>query len=227
MGSNARRTRHAALSRDFSPHEPCLTATHTQVNEYAEDQSRCIDLCDTRTQHLMEAEQPARLEDWKRMRLERVVVDHLLRTGYHETARQLVQQQGFEELVDVALFEESHRIAADLQATPPTNPLPSLGPPPHRAANALGQAGKSQSALAWCQEHKSRLRKLESHFEVDLHIQRFVDLARAGKRLEAIRHARAQLVPVAQSNPKMAARVEAVLGVLALGPDTTSEKYRR
>jgi len=118
----------AGCSRVINSTEPLFCQ---QVNEYAEEQSSGIDICDARAQHLMEAEQPSQLEDWKRARLDRIVADHLLRCGYHETARAFVDQRGLGELVETQLFEEAQRIAAAIKASPsspspPSHPSPSL-----------------------------------------------------------------------------------------------------
>ena len=40
--------------------------------------------------------------------------------------------------------------------------------------------------LSWCQENRSRLRKLKSTLEFSLHIQQFIELVRTGKRIEAV-----------------------------------------
>lgn len=62
----------------------------------AEDES--AKLCKRRIEHLKEhsSEQPAAAGVWKRKRMDRMMVEHLLRCGYYSTAVKLARQSGIE-----------------------------------------------------------------------------------------------------------------------------------
>lgn len=75
-------------------------------------------------------------ERWSHVRLDRLLVDYLLRQGFGESARQLVEEKGLGELVDVGVFEEAGRIEACLRQ------------------------GEVKEALAWCGENRNALKKM-------------------------------------------------------------------
>ena len=74
-------------------------------------------------------------DEWSRIRLNRLLVDYLLRSGYTESARALAKEKGIEALVDLDVFVQCHRIEESLRN------------------------GHTAEALAWCQEHKPMMKK--------------------------------------------------------------------
>lgn len=62
----------------------------------AEDES--AKLCKRRIEHLKEhsSDQPAAANMWKKKRMDRMMVEHLLRCGYYNTAVKLARQSGIE-----------------------------------------------------------------------------------------------------------------------------------
>lgn len=44
--------------------------------------------------------------------------------------------------------------------------------------------------LGWCHDNRSKLRKLGSTMEFNLRVQEFIELVRADRRLDAVKHAR-------------------------------------
>uniref|UniRef100_H2ZSI1 E3 ubiquitin-protein transferase MAEA n=1 Tax=Latimeria chalumnae TaxID=7897 RepID=H2ZSI1_LATCH len=62
----------------------------------AEDES--AKLCKRRIEHLKEhsSDQPAAGNMWKKKRMDRMMVEHLLRCGYYNTAVKLAKQSGIE-----------------------------------------------------------------------------------------------------------------------------------
>ena len=75
-------------------------------------------------------------ETWAHTRLDRLLVDYLLRSGYTQSARELAREKGIEELVDVGVFAECGRIERSLME------------------------GRTQECLAWCGENKQALKKI-------------------------------------------------------------------
>lgn len=74
-------------------------------------------------------------DQWSRVRLDRLVIDHMLRSGYTESAQQLAREKDIEELVDLNVFVQCQRIAESLR---------------HR---------ETKDALQWCNENKAALKK--------------------------------------------------------------------
>lgn len=81
-------------------------------------------------------------EEWSRIRLNRLLVDHMLRSGYSESARQLAAEKGIEDLVDLSVFVQCQRIA-----------------------ESLGR-GETKEALTWCGENKMGLKKVQVCFHL-------------------------------------------------------------
>ena len=75
-------------------------------------------------------------EMWSKVRLSRLLVDYLLRSGYDESAKALAKAKGIEEMVDVDAFVHCHRVEGSLKR------------------------GRTQEGLAWCSENKQALRKI-------------------------------------------------------------------
>ena len=75
-------------------------------------------------------------DDWSKVRLNRLLVDYLLRGGFLETANALADQKGIQELVDIDVFAQCHRIEQCLRN------------------------GSTSEALAWCIDHKASIKKI-------------------------------------------------------------------
>lgn len=75
---------------------PSLLASQAVESIQAEDES--AKLCKRRIEHLKEhsSDQPAAASMWKRKRMDRMMVEHLLRCGYYNTAVKLARQSGIE-----------------------------------------------------------------------------------------------------------------------------------
>lgn len=76
-------------------------------------------------------------EEWSRLRLDRLLVDYLLRNGYGESARALAKEKGIEDLVDLDVFVQCHKVEESLRS------------------------GSTQECLAWCSEHRELTRKTQ------------------------------------------------------------------
>ena len=75
-------------------------------------------------------------DEWSRIRLNRLLVDYLLRNGYVDSARQLAKEKEIEELVDVDAFVECHRIEEKLRQ------------------------GELAACLNWCGDNNKPLKKI-------------------------------------------------------------------
>ncbi|KAK5703340.1 GID complex subunit containing RING finger motif [Elasticomyces elasticus] len=158
-----------------------------------------------RIEHLAELHEIPSLADvkydrWAQTRLDRLLVDYLLRQNYLSSARQLAAAKGIDDLVDIPTFSECSRISSSLRN------------------------GDVKEALSWCTENKQALKKIGSTLELELRLQQFIELARTGemgKLMEAIVHARKHLVGGADTEFGLRAG-----GLLAHPVDTLVEPYR-
>lgn len=142
-------------------------------------------------------------DGWSKVRLDRLLVDYMLRKGYLNSAKVLAKEKGIESLVDVEVFARVHSIASSLRA------------------------GSLTEALSWCSEHKQLMKKSSgssssSLLEFQLRFQQFIELKRAGKWLEARNHAHKHI------SPHIDTHRDSVLSaslLLVVPPDTQMPAY--
>ncbi|KAI9864535.1 MAG: GID complex subunit containing RING finger motif [Trichoglossum hirsutum] len=141
-------------------------------------------------------------DEWSRIRLNRLLVDYLLRNGYSASARELARDRGIEDLVDIEVFVQCHRIQDSLRK------------------------GSTQECLAWCQENKQSLRKNNSNLEFELRLQQYIELVRTRqpqKLYEATQHAKKFLAP---HKDTQFGEISKAAGLLAYPSNTSTEPYR-
>ncbi|KAJ7359152.1 CTLH/CRA C-terminal to lish motif domain-containing protein [Mycena albidolilacea] len=163
------------------------------------------DVIRERLQHLATVENIPTASDpefgrWADTRLDRWLVDWALRNGKEKTARMIAKEKHIETLVDIDLFSDIKRIEG-----------------------ALSRHSCSE-ALAWCSENKTALRKQKSTLEFDLRLQEYIELARAGKRKEAIDYSKKHLVAWQETHLD---QIQQALALLAVRPDTSYGRYKR
>eukprot|EP00752_Nemacystus_decipiens_P011839 g10501.t1 len=120
-------------------------------------------------------------------RLDRCIVEYLLRQGHSEAAKELSEEAGIQDYVTIELFERAKEVEAAIRAK-------DLGP-----------------ALQWCEDNASRLRKLESKLEFRVRERAFLEMVRANKKDEAVQYARDHLQPHAATHQ---AEVQRDMGTL-------------
>jgi macrophage erythroblast attacher len=162
-------------------------------------------MCKSRLEHLNDYAKEGKLtapavQAWKRKRTDRMLVDHCLRSGFYDTAVQLAKDADIEQLVDIDVFMVSRRVEESLSNK-------DTGP-----------------CLSWCYENKSKLRKLKSTLEFNVHIQDFIELVRSGKRMEAVSYARKHL---SSAEPHLLGEVQSAMCLLAFSHDTECPRYKK
>jgi macrophage erythroblast attacher len=168
-------------------------------------------LCDTRLRHLRErpgggddesgGDETKRRSAWDENRLDRMLVDYMLREGFHETAEKLADACRIRSLVELDIFSASRVIVEALRAK------------------------DCAPALKWCSEKKRRLAKIQSTLEFRLRMQEFVELARRGDKAQAIKYVRNHFAALA-SDPIRGPDVQRSMALLAFGPDTDCQPYK-
>lgn len=167
-----------------------------KLTDYADEEARLHDDVGARLSHLeelygMHTVDDVKYEAWSRKRLDRLVVDYMLRKGFQNSAEKLAEDKGVQALVDVQTFQRQGKIVEELHA------------------------GNVSGALAWCADNKKELRKMESKLEFQLRFQQYIELLRADKLPEAITHLKKHLIPARQTHPT---EVQRACGLLAAPP---------
>ncbi|KAI1202512.1 CTLH/CRA C-terminal to lish motif domain-containing protein [Nemania serpens] len=173
-----------------------------KLTAFSEEENRLHRHEEARANHLAElytmySVEDVKYEAWSRTRLDRLLVDYLLRQGYVESARELAYQREIELLVDVDTFEQMNRIRQCILD------------------------GSVQEALAWCTagDTKKELRKMDSNLEFMLRYQQYIEIVRNRSQTkpdEALAHARKHLFPYKDSYPR---EVFHACGLLAMLPE--------
>lgn len=180
-----------------------LTVVKRKADESMLDEQEAAQICKRRLDHLRGMfELPysnVAINVWKKKRLDRLLVDHLLRGGYYESAAKLTEHSDLKNLTNMELFLVSKRVESSLAA------------------------GDTSKCLAWCHDNKSKLRKIKSTLEFKLRQQEFIELIKQNKRFEAIAHARKYLSNIDDSQRE---ELEHVMILLACPLDTEKEPYR-
>ncbi|KAJ5179613.1 hypothetical protein N7492_002823 [Penicillium capsulatum] len=154
------------------------------------------------TLHKIPSLADVKYDQWSRVRLDRLLVDHMLRSGYSESARQLAKERDIEDLVDLGVFTQCQRVVSSLRH------------------------GESKEALQWCGENKAALKKSQHNLEFELRLQQYIEMVRTqeqSKKIEAILHAKKYLVPNHESQNNEVMRAA---GMLVFTQDTRAEPYK-
>ncbi|KAL9890262.1 E3 ubiquitin-protein transferase Katazuke isoform 1-T1 [Glossina fuscipes fuscipes] len=178
-----------------------------KAEENIEDELNSSYVCKRKIEHLKGIAPPennneiwqASFDKWKRVRIDRMVVEHLLRMGYYKTAERLASQSNIQHLTNLDIFHVSREVENDL-------------------ANY-----KTTKCVLWCIDNKSKLRKINSNIEFDLRVQEFVELIRKNLRAEAVMHARKHFPAFEKTQIK---EICECMALLAYQPDTTIEPYK-
>ena len=88
---------------------------------------------------------------------------------------------------------------------------------------SLGR-GELSKCLSWCHENRSRLRKLKSSLEFQVRLQEYLEMVKAGQRLEAVKHAKKYLST--ESELENSSIVQQAMGLLAFPSTTSIQPYK-
>jgi macrophage erythroblast attacher len=181
-------------------HVLCMCAPCIQLEDITTAELGDAQRCRARLSHLKDLGPPERDGHikWSRARIDRILVDHMLRSGYYEAASQLAHAADITQLVDIDIFTAARGVTEGLQRHDCT------------------------AALAWCDANRSRLRKAKSQLEFRLRLQEFVELLRKGHAADAIAYARTHM---AQWGSQYLPELQRAAGALAFRPATTCPRY--
>lgn len=193
----------AAMLRQLDALKQQLQQLKAKSVEAVEEEVGMARILGRRVDHLKEGcspdSSPVHLKQWRKVRLDRMLVEHFLRSGLYDTAIQLSQTTGIQDLTNLEVFLTAKEVEESLQA------------------------GDITKCLAWCYDNKSKLRKMKSSLEFNVRLQEFVELVKKGNRLEAVRHAKKYL---ATDENQQLGLVQQGMGMLAFPLDTPIQPYR-
>ncbi|MEQ2182933.1 hypothetical protein GOODEAATRI_027312, partial [Goodea atripinnis] len=94
-----------------------LSALKRKAAESIQAEDESAKLCKRRIEHLKEhsSDQPGSVNLWKKKRMDRMMVEHLLRCGYYNTAVKLARQSGIEDLVNIEMFLTAKEVEESLE----------------------------------------------------------------------------------------------------------------
>ncbi|XP_075986373.1 E3 ubiquitin-protein transferase Katazuke [Anticarsia gemmatalis] len=186
-----------------------LTAMKRKASEAITEEVQAAYVCKKRLDHLKEQaaslSEPSTpqvktsLNQWRKVRLDRMLVDYFLRNGYYECANKLATARGLRELTNVDIYAAAAEVEGELYSQ------------------------RTARCLQWCADNKSKLRKLNSNMEFKIRIQEFIELVREDKRLEAVRYAKKHFSTYEEGQLQ---DIQHCMGMLAFPKDTEVEPYR-
>ncbi|CAN8063951.1 unnamed protein product [Agarophyton chilense] len=178
------------------------SSTTAPTNEYASDvQPQNTSTGDDQHEHDSAAEHAERQSRWEKMRLNRALVDYMLREGMYDTAETLAKSHAIEDIVDRGIFRESRVVI-----------------------EALRRRDCSEG-LRWCIENKRRLQKVHSKLEFRLRLQEFVEFARSGRKIDAIAYMKKHLSS-SNCDKERFLDIQRFMTLLCFDPSTSCQPYK-
>lgn len=152
-----------------------LRALKKRSNDMRAEEKDLLKLIKRRIEHLKEHEttattNPVVSRNFKRQRFDRMLIDYFLRLGYFETAQLLASKSDIQDMTNMDIFLVEKGIIESLKNH------------------------ETSKCLAWCNENKSKLKKINSNLEFSLRQQEFIELVRNQRCVEAVHHARKHFV---------------------------------
>ncbi|KAH7726655.1 erythroblast macrophage protein EMP [Aphelenchoides avenae] len=144
---------------------------------------------------------PSIQEAFRNQRLNRFIVEHLLRCGYFETAQKLAEHSGAEQFSNKYVFHVAKQVEESLKR--------------HDLSICLN----------WLVDNRSKLHRLNSTFETEVKVQQCIELIRLGKKSEAVSFIRLNFSGLPAN--RWQGTLLQLMGLLAFGADTQLPSYKR
>ncbi|KAL1238677.1 E3 ubiquitin-protein transferase MAEA [Trichinella spiralis] len=184
--------------------EEKLRALQEKLHDNVQQEVQAMDAINTRIDHLKigvgsVSSDCKEKQCWRQTRIERILVDYLLRSGYYDIAAAVAERCNIAHLTNMAIFAHA-RLVEDSLKRHETGPC-----------------------LDWCYENRSRLRRLKSTLELKVRQQDFIELVRMGDKLAAVRYATKHFGSVELASW---GQLMPILGLLAFHPASNCERYK-
>ena len=168
----------------------------------------------------------ATVAQWRRARLDRMLVEYFLRQGYYGSATCLAHASQLRDLTNIGLpfniFKFFKKKFITIIYLLHENLFLDVFLVSREVENSLAEHETSK-CLAWCYDNKSKLRKLKSSMEFNIRIQEFVELIRSDRRIDAVKHARKHL---STCEKEQLPSVQHAMALLALPLTTQLSPYK-
>uniref|UniRef100_A0A914DQ16 E3 ubiquitin-protein transferase MAEA n=1 Tax=Acrobeloides nanus TaxID=290746 RepID=A0A914DQ16_9BILA len=181
-----------------------LNQFEEEFDKYTQEEIECVKSLQERTDYLKQGlnQQPNEVEFFRKQRLNRFVIDHLLRAGYFETAQKLTEYSGLEAFNNAQVFHVAKQVEQSLSQ------------------------GDLSIVLAWITENRSKLHRLDSDFETEIRIQQCIELIKNGRRMDAIAYMRKYFQNLPENKWKNHSLMQ-LMGLIGFGIDAQFEVYKR
>jgi macrophage erythroblast attacher len=185
-----------------------LATLKRKLKESQNNEEKYLKRCITRFNHLDSVGElnDESLKSWMDLRCDRYICDYLMRMGFYETAKNLVEYKkevSLKDFVDMDFFEEIHKIQESLMS------------------------GSFSECIAWCNENKNALKKVKlpnnQNLEFGVRLQEYIELIKSNRHLDAISYAKKYLTSFYVTNEK---EIHQAMGLLAFNPKTDLEPYK-
>jgi len=166
------------------------------------DELDAAKICKKRVDHLKDYANPQAnvAQQWRRRRLDRMLVEYFLRAGYYQTALKLAKHSDIQDYTNIDLFVAAKEVEESLAKH------------------------ETLKCLTWCYENRSKLRRIKSTLEFNLRQQEFIEMIKEEKRLEAVHHAR-KYFTTAESDQME--DIQKVMALLAFPSNTNLPTYSK
>jgi len=192
-----------AITQQLDNIKEQLVQLKSKGGESIQEETRVAEVTKKRAAHLkagcVEDQSPVQEKQWRKVRLDRMLVEYFLRQGYYSTAMELASSSGIEDLTNIEVFLTAREVEESLCK------------------------GDISKCLAWCHDNKSKLRKMKSTLEFQVRLQEFLELVKAGNKLEAVKHAKKFLSTDDSSHLGI---VQQGMGLLAFPLSTVIQPYK-
>ncbi|XP_060528117.1 E3 ubiquitin-protein transferase MAEA isoform X2 [Cylas formicarius] len=182
-----------------------LQVLKRKAEESISEELAASNVCKRRLEHLKEhanispsSGNQGTLNQWRRKRLDRMVVEYFLRNGFYTSAIMLAEKSEIKDLTNIEIFLTSREVEKSLAGRETTK------------------------CLLWCHDNKSKLRKLKSNMEFNLRVQEFIELIRRDRRMDAIKHSRKHFPAFEEEH---LATIQQAMALLAFPVDTMIGPY--
>lgn len=183
-----------------------LQVLKRKAEESISEELTAANVCKRRLEHLKENTSATSgtnvssgtMNNWRRKRLDRMVVEYFLRNGFYNAAITLAERSEIKEYTNIDIFLNSREVEKSLASH------------------------ETQKCLLWCHDNKSKLRKLKSTMEFNIRVQEFIELVRKDRRIDAIKHARKHFPSFEDEH---LATIQKVMALLAFSVDAVIAPY--
>lgn len=166
------------------------------------DELEAAKICKKRVDHLKDYANPQAniAQQWRRRRLDRMLVEYFLRAGFYQTALKLAKHSDIQDFTNIDLFVAAKEVEDSLSSH------------------------ETSKCLAWCYENRSKLRRIKSSLEFNLRQQEFIEMIKKEQRLEAVHHARKYFTA---AEPDQMEDIQKVMALLAFPSNTNLPTYSK